>query len=129
MPKRKPPKDDPEKALEAVDSFNRLIFGDLSIERIDQTHDLLRLMGIILAQMALLEVLNNPLSAATARVAAAKQLLSTGEDPASIAERLRTSPLSGLTYEQIQQILDRVKEGQVDDLQELIDQTKGRQEE
>jgi hypothetical protein len=106
------------------DSFSKLIQDGVAPKSLDETHDLLRLLGIVLGQIALLDVATDPASKDTARVAAAKALMDVHESPLAIAERLRRSPFAGLSAQQLQTIVQAVKAGETD-LPAVISRVKG----
>lgn len=87
--------------------------------RLDELYDTLKLLGVVLGQLALLDVIADPTAEAAAKVSAARALTSLKESPESISERLRRSPFSHLTAEQLAAIVQEVKQGNTD-LQALI---------
>lgn len=98
----------------AKEQLEALVEEGFSPAGIHEVHDTFKLLGIVLGQAALLEIVANPQSEDTARVAAAKALMSVKEEPTNIAERLRRSAFVGLTVEQLQAIVQRVGKGERD---------------
>lgn len=106
--------------VSAIEALSTLIGDKLDLSKLDQTHDLLRLLGIVMGQIALLETVTSKTSDSRAKVAAAKILTSTKERPEAIAERLHRSPLADLSYDDLQKIVERVARGGIIDLPEII---------
>lgn len=100
-----------------------MIDGDLRPEGLDQIHDTLKLIGVVLGQMALLEVVTNPAIEAAPRVAAARALMKIDEAPERIAERLRKSMFSRLSVAELGAMIEKVKKGETN-LKDLIVQSK-----
>lgn len=97
----------------AVDILQFLIEKQgLKPKTIDQTYDLMKLIGFVVAQMALLEVVASASAKDRDRVRAAKTLLTGTEDPNSVAERLRRSPFASLTAKELEAMIQRVKAGE-----------------
>lgn len=94
---------------------------------LDQLHNLLGLLGAVLGQITLLEVATDPLATPAARVAAARQLVQSGEDPQSLAARLRASPFVDLSVSDLERIVQELKtrETRKIDLAEIIKSVKG----
>jgi len=105
--------------LHAETALASLLEGGLKAESIDEVHDLLKLMGVVLGQLALLEIVIDRDADEKARVSAARILTSIKEDPEHIAERLRRSPFAALTVEQLEAIIVRVKRGEPLSLSDL----------
>lgn len=99
---------------EAITQLSSLLEGGFNPKTIDETHDTLRLLGMVLAQTALLEMVTDKKSDPKARVSAARALLMTKESPEAIAERLRRSLFRDLTVEQLESMIMQVKEGKTD---------------
>lgn len=108
---------------EATQALADLLGDKFSPDRLDQAHDLLKLLGIVLGQMALLEIVTDRAADEKARVSAARALMSVKEDPETIAERLRRSVFAGLTTGQLGAMVEEVKKGEKD-LSDLIRQFK-----
>jgi hypothetical protein len=99
----------------AIDQLSKLYLDGYQPKKLDELYDMLKLLGVVLGQIALLEVVSNPVSNdEKAKVAAARALISLKEDPESIAERLRRSPFAELTIEELHGIVQKVQEGQTD---------------
>jgi len=109
--------------MDIVDILNDLMKEGGTPQQIDQLHDTLRLLGVVLGQMALLDVVTDPNAKDAPKVAAARALMDLKEKPEHIAERLKAAPFAGLTLEEIQDILQEMKEGDYD-LQSLINKKK-----
>lgn len=106
----------------AVDPF--ALIAELTADSgqsIEQFHDHLKLLGVVLGQIALLDVATTITTekTAAAKVAAARVLTSLKESPDAIAERLRRSPFAGLNANQLHRIVDELKAGKTD-LQAII---------
>jgi hypothetical protein len=101
--------------MSAVETLSDLVNSGFQPGKLDEYHDLLKLLGVVLAQVALLDVVSNPVTESKDRVSAARVLLNfTKESPENIAERLRRSPFAELTIEQLQTIVEGVKKGHTD---------------
>lgn len=99
--------------LAAVDQLASLMTEGFQPKRLDEMYDLLKLLGVVLGYIALLEEAVDGLDPKS-RVSAARALVSLKEDPESIAERLRRSPFADLNVEQLQAIVHKVKSGETD---------------
>ena len=106
----------------AFDVLSGLLSAGTTPQSLDQTHDLLKLLGIVLAQIALLTVVTDPEAEAAPKVSAARALLDLHESPESIAERLRRSPFQALTASELQSIVDKVRSGAT--IQDVLTQLK-----
>lgn len=95
----------------ALDELTQLLGDGYTPKTLDAVHDTLKLLGIVLSQMALLQVITDPEADNKDIVAASKTLLSHKEDPENIVERLKRSPFAGLSVEQLQTIVHEVKLG------------------
>lgn len=111
-----PPKD-------AVEALTGLLGEGFKPEGLDQVHDTLRLLGIVLGQMALLEIITDKDAEDSDRVAAARLLLNTKESPESIADRLKRSSFTRLPTEKLASMIQEVKKGK-NDIQGLINSLK-----
>ena len=89
-------------------------------ERLDVLQDRLRLIGAILGQMALLEVVADSDAPATARVSAAKTLTDMGGEPQTIIERLKSSPFLDKSPAQLRKMIQDIQDGETD-IEQLID--------
>lgn len=78
----------------------------LDLSRLDQIFDLQRLMGPVIAYKALLEIVVNSTDDKERRMAAAKILDHSEEDPQRIADRLRSSVFSELSLEELQAVVN-----------------------
>lgn len=93
-------------SLDALEAAQDIIGGDtLDFSRLDQIFDLQRLMGPVISYKILLDLAINATDAKERRMAAAKILDSTKEDPAKIAERLRKSIFHDLSLEELQAVV------------------------
>lgn len=104
--------DKPSTSPLALDTLTQLLSAGIAPKKLDEIHDLLRLLGVVLGQVALLDVATDPNARAQARVAAARALTDLHESPEKIAERLRRSPFADLTVAQLEGIVEAVKSGQ-----------------
>lgn len=102
---------------------SELVDENFQPELLDQVHDTLKLVGVVLGQMALIDVVNNPLAKPEARVTAAKALMQIDEAPERIAERLRKSVFSRLSVQELGAMIEKVKKGETN-LKDLIEQSK-----
>ena len=85
--------------------------------RLDEVHDLLKLLGMVIGQITLLSIATNASSdpkTLAAKVAAARALVNLKESPDDIADRLRRSPFADLTTVQLEAIVAEVKKGNTD---------------
>ena len=116
------------KPSDATEVLNRLVGSGFIPESLDQVHDTFRLLGAVIGQLALLKVVTDPTADNKDIVSAAKTLASLKEDPAKIAERLRTSILADLSVGQLRGIIQRVEAGDAStlDLASLIQEVKGK---
>lgn len=115
----------PKDTTAAVTVLDQLIRSGFVPETLDQTHDTLKLIGLVLGQLALLKVVTDPTSENRDIVAAAKTLATLKEDPADIADRLRKSSLADLSTTQLQRIIRQVEQGSPPgDLHTLIQRVK-----
>ena len=77
----------------------------LDLTRLDQIFELQRLMGPIIAYKRLLEIVINSADDKEVRMAAAKLLDHSGEEPEKIAERIRKSVFSELSLEELDAVV------------------------
>lgn len=108
----------------AIDALSTLIAQKLSPQGLDSRYDTLKLMGMVIGQMTLLKIATDVDLEPAARVSAARALITIKESPESIAERIRRSPFSDLSVEQLQSIVIAIGEGGDTDLAALIDRVK-----
>jgi len=113
----------PQDPTNSIDELTSLIGDDFRPESLDQIHDTLRLIGVVLGQMTLLEIATSPAAEAAPRVAAARALMKLDEAPERIAERLRKSVFSRLSVAELGAMIDKVKKGETN-LKDLIEQSK-----
>lgn len=90
------------KGIEALENLL-----DFKPETLDQSHDLLRLAGVVLAQLTLLQVLTDPMASSRDKVSASRILLDIKEPPEAIAERLRRSPFAHLSTEELKELIEK----------------------
>lgn len=109
---------------QALDALTSVL--NLSPQGIDETHDYLRLLGIVLGQLALLEVVCDPKAEAKDKVSAARILTSIKESPEAIAERLRRSPFTGMSMEDLKELVGKISSGDAKtlDITQLASQLK-----
>lgn len=110
------PEEKAEETKTAQEALEALLSAGFKPERLDQLHDTLKLVGIVLGQLALLRVITNPFADEKAVVSAARALVATRESPDKIAERLRASSLSDLSVPELQAIIRQVETSKLHDL-------------
>ena len=110
-------------AKDAIETLTGLLGEGFKPEGMDQVHDTLKLVGIVLGQMALLEIITDKDAEDSDRVAAARLLLSVKEAPEIIADRLRKSSFARLKTEELGAMIEKVKKGETN-LKDLIEQSK-----
>ena len=108
------PKSDAPLAPGAVELLSSLLKAGFQPGRIDELHDFLKLLGVVVGQVTLLTVATSPFAEAAPRVSAAKALLDIKETPESFSERLRQSQFSGLSMPQLTEMIGRIREGETD---------------
>lgn len=113
--------------ISAFEALSSLLDKKLDLHKLDEAHDLLRLIGIVVGQIALLDTVTSKSADPRAKVAAAKILTSTKERPEAIAERLRRSPLADLSFDELSVIIERVKQGDTFDLQQILAEIKAKE--
>ncbi len=89
----------------SIKEAQKVIGGDLDLSRLDQIFGLQRLIGPVVAYKRLLEIVINSNDDKEVRMAAAKLLDHSGEDPERIAERLRASVFADLTLEELDAVV------------------------
>jgi hypothetical protein len=94
--------------------MDRETLEKLPLNRLDLLQDRLRLVGLILGQLALLEVVNDTDAPATARVQSAKTLTDMGGDPQTIIERLRSSTFLDKSPEELKQLVQQLQDDEID---------------
>ena len=100
----------------ALDALLDLQGANFQPQRLDEIHEYLKLLGVVLGQIALLDVATASLTGkgdAAAKVAAARALMSLKEKPEAIVERLRRSPFTDLRFQDLESIVQQLKEGGV----------------
>lgn len=93
------------RAEKTIKAAQAVIGEGFSFERLDQVYDLQRLMGSVIAYKILLEIAINSIEVKERRLAAAKLLDATNEDPERIAERLRASVFRDLSLDELEAIV------------------------
>lgn len=78
---------------------------EVSPEQLYLVFDRLRLIGMILGQLGLLEVVLDPDAGATAKATAARALTQLGEEPQTIVDRLKSSPLASKSPDELRALL------------------------
>jgi len=110
--------------MTAIESLTDLVTKGYEPGKLDEYHDLLKLLGIVIAQVALLDVASNVITEPKDRVSAARALLNFAkESPEAIAERLRRSPFADLNIDDLRAIVDEVKKGK-SDMHAIIQEVK-----
>lgn len=79
-------------------------------EGLGESWDMLRLIGVVVGQVTLLDIATGTANA-TDRVAASRALVALKEEPVNIAERLRSSQFSKLNTSELHQMIEDVKGG------------------
>ncbi len=79
-------------------------------EQLYAVFDRLRLIGMVLGQLGLLSVVLNESSGATAKATAARALVTLGEDPQTIVDRLKESSLAEKTPEELEAMIREASE-------------------
>ena len=98
----------------AVEMLAHLVSLGFKPERLDELHDYMRLLGVVLGQMTLLTIATSSHAKDEARVSAAKALMQLKETPEALAERLKRSPFADLTVAQLEAIVSQLKTGNTD---------------
>jgi len=101
-------------ASKAAEYLTELLAEGYKPQSLDQVHDTLKLVGVILGQMTLLDIATSPLAEPASRVSAARALLNLKESPDAIIERIRRSPFAGLNAEQLSAMVAKVRAGESD---------------
>lgn len=83
-------------------------------------HEKLKLMGVVLGQLALIEVVCDPDAGATAKATAGKVLTQLAGDPHTIAERIKASEFADKSPEDLRAMIERLKSGETS-LDQLIE--------
>ena len=114
----------PEEKADAVSSLESAL--DTTPEGLSASHDFLRLLGIVVGQVTLLDIATSPTADPAPRVAAARALTSIKEDPEQIAERLRSSQFKDLNTKDLHDVVASIREGNDPKaaLQKVIDSKK-----
>lgn len=99
---------------DATEILTGLLKDGFKPERLDQVHDTLKLLGVVLGQMALLEIATDKGADTAPRVSAARALMKIDESPEAIAERLQKSAFVGLTVEQLRIMVEKIGKGETD---------------
>jgi hypothetical protein len=97
---------------QAVVSLEKLLQSGIDASKLDQAYDALKLMGLVLGHITLLEVANDREADEGARVSAARALTSIKEPPEAIAERIRTSSFKDLSVDELKAMLEKLIQGQ-----------------
>ena len=97
---------DMPKTHDSIQAAQEIVGDGLDLNRLDQIFDLQRLLGPVIAYKRLLEIVINSSDDKEVRMAAAKLLDHSSEDPERIAERLRASIFSELTLEELEAVVD-----------------------
>jgi hypothetical protein len=74
----------------------------------------LKLVGLILGRLALLEVVTDSSTGAGPKATAGKALTTLGEDPRALLERMKGSTFSENTPDELRQLIKDLKEGRAD---------------
>lgn len=117
MPYKPPLVEDSSSAAALLTS---LLSSGFKPEKVDELHDFLKLLGVVIGQVTLLTVATSSLAEAAPRVSAAKALLDIKETPEALAARLRQSAFAGLTVAQLESLVSHIRSGETD-IQSLIE--------
>lgn len=90
---------------QTIEQAQAFIGDDLKLDRLDQIFDLQRLLGPVIAYKVALGVAVNSKDPKVQLSAARTLLDATGEDPSTIAERLRASLFKDLTLQQLEAVV------------------------
>lgn len=102
---------DEARDLKVIDTAEEIQQSGISPEGLESIFDSQRLIGVVLAQMSLLDIMVNSASGEERRKAAYQFLRSVDEDPERIADRLRASAFQDMSLEQLEDI---VRTGEMD---------------
>jgi len=95
-----------------TDAFQALAAINVPLDSVDKAHEYLKLLGVVMAQITLLDVLSSPETSAREKVAASRILLETVKEPPEvIAERLQRSPFAHLSMEELRALAEKVGHG------------------
>jgi hypothetical protein len=94
-----------ERQVQALDTVL-----DTSPESLGDSYDLLRLLGAVVGQITLLDVAGKSVDD-KARTSASRALIRLDEDPAAIADRLRSSKFQGLDTASLRAMVEEITEG------------------
>lgn len=119
----------PAPSSSAIPALDKLVQSGFKPENLGQMYDTLRLLGVVMGHVALLDVIGDDLVDPRARVAAARALVSLKERPEDIVARLRASVFEGLSVKQLESIVQQLREGSSNkDLQTIIEDVKKREQ-
>ena len=104
-PARLPLQRDMNTSNQTIEQAQAFIGDDLKLDRLDQIFDLQRLLGPVIAYKVALGVAVNSKDPKVQLSAARTLLDATGEDPSTIAERLRASLFKDLTLQQLEAVV------------------------
>jgi hypothetical protein len=110
MPEILPPAASPD----AAQLLTTLLASGFHPEKIDELHDFLKLLGVVIGQVTLLTVATSPTAEAAPKVSAAKALLDIKETPESLSARLRQSQFAGLQLPELESIIAAIRSGNTD---------------
>lgn len=96
---------------DASEALKSLVDIGFTPEGLDQEYDVLRLLGMVMAQVALLDVITDPKAKSADRVAAARILSDAKESPEAIVQRLRESSFARLNTAELTRMIQEVREG------------------
>ena len=88
----------------------RAALEQMAPEGLDILHQRLALVGVVLAQIALLEVVADKGASDNAKIQAAKVLTSTWDDTTTLAQQLRASPLAHKTPEELRNLVTKLRD-------------------
>jgi len=79
-------------------------------ENLSTSYDLLKLLGMVVGQITLLDIATGSADA-KARTSAARALAGLKESPNEIAERLKAGPFAGLTTGDLRTVVEQIRQG------------------
>lgn len=98
-----------EEPVDATEALAATLQG-APVEDLSDLYDQLKLLGVVVGQIALLEAATSG-GDMKAKVSAARALASLKENPAEIAERLKASPFARLSSADLRKVVDQIKDG------------------
>lgn len=91
--------------IDSIETAEALMEAGFSLEGLDATHDMQRLMGPIIGMKVLLEVAVDSPSAEERRKAASQLVRAVDEEPEEIADRIRQSAFKDLSIDELRAVV------------------------